>query len=256
MSQSIWTQCGGPSSARAISGRGWRLVESQFVNSTRKLVDSDEEQALLESLLDTVKPQVPPDVARLKLHYLFFTPFRHPPLRNGSRFGVRQERGIFYGSVALATAMSEVAYYRLVFLSGTRAELGLLETPLTAFRFRVKSRAGVELTLEPFAKFEAEISSPTDYAASQALGRELREAGIEAVRFVSARAPDGGVNWALFTPCFAAKSPERDLQEWHCSASVSRVEFRRKNPLALTRELHAFAREDFLVRGKLPSPAV
>ena len=125
MSQSIWTQCAGRFSP--LSGSFRRVVESQVVNSTRKLLDSDAEQAVLEDLLDR-HAKLPVPAGFEDLHYLLYTPFRHPPLRNGSRFGTRQERGILYGSSDLPTAFAEVAYYRLLFLEGTTADLGVHPT--------------------------------------------------------------------------------------------------------------------------------
>jgi len=118
MSSSIWTRCAGDSEIRPLHNSPWRVVEAQHQVSTRKLVDSAEEQALLEDLIDRVKP---PDATGGRLHYLLFTPFRYPPLAHGSRFGGRHERGIWYGSVERRSAFAEVAYYRLLFLEGTQA---------------------------------------------------------------------------------------------------------------------------------------
>ena len=95
MPSSIWTRCAGRSSLRPLSGRAWRVVESQHLFSTRKLVDSDEEQALLEELIEDVKP---PAGAAAGLHYLLFTPFRYPPLRHGSGSAPAPRHGIWYGS--------------------------------------------------------------------------------------------------------------------------------------------------------------
>ena len=81
MSPSIWTQCAGASRIRALKLTAWRAVEAQHQVSTRKLVDSLEEQQLLESLIDAVKPPAPHGA---RFHYLLSTPFRYPPLRHGS----------------------------------------------------------------------------------------------------------------------------------------------------------------------------
>ena len=90
---------------RALGGRFHRVVEAQFRNSTRKLCDSDEEQEVLEKLIDE-RAKAPVPAGFEALHYLLYTPFRHPPLRNGSRFGTRQERGILYGARELPTAFA------------------------------------------------------------------------------------------------------------------------------------------------------
>ena len=124
MSASIWTRCGARANVRRLSGRAWRVVEAQHVTSTRKLVDSLEEQRILEELIEGSKPP-PPDEARERgLHFLLFTPFRYPPLRHGSRFATRTEPSLWYGSTRPRTCLAECAYYRLLFVEGTTAELG------------------------------------------------------------------------------------------------------------------------------------
>jgi RES domain-containing protein len=254
MSPNIWTRCAASFRPRRLELLAYRVVESQHVLSTRKLVDSDEEQALLEELIDRVKPPVPPGPEFRGLHYLLFTPFRHPPLRYGSRFGTRAERGIWYGSKELATSFAEVAYYRLLFLEGSAATLGTLTVELTAYTAAIRTRAGADLTRLPFKEHESAISSKTSYDASQRLGRDMRAARVAGFLFVSARAPARGTNVGLFLPAFASKRPKR-FETWTCSADRSKVELSSKS-IARTRTARlAFAREDFVVGGKLPSPA-
>ena len=72
----------------------WRAVEAQHKIATMVLVDTLDEQALLESLLDQSKPPLPEPLRRL--HWLLFTPFRYPPLPTGSRFRGPAEAGVFY----------------------------------------------------------------------------------------------------------------------------------------------------------------
>lgn len=251
MSRTIWTRCGGTSSLQRLEGHFYRVVESQFRNSTRKLVDSDDEQAVLEQLIDTAKNPVPEGFE--SLHYLLYTPFRHPPLRNGSRFGTRLQRGMLYGARETACALAEVAYYRLVFLEGTAAKLGELETELTAFRFGIRAQRGVDLTAAPFARHEREISSKVDYSPAQQLGAEMREAGVEAFLYVSARAEGRGINLGVFENVFAPRKPS-DERMWRCTASREKVELRLNR--LLEEERHTFLREQFLVAGALPAPAV
>ena len=54
MSPSIWTRCAANSKPRRLKLKACRVVESQYVISTRKLVDTDDEQQLLETLIDKV----------------------------------------------------------------------------------------------------------------------------------------------------------------------------------------------------------
>ena len=253
MSPSIWTQCAGSSRFRRVALEPWRVVESQFITSTRKLVDSDDEQEILEALLDRVKPPLPPDPALARLHFLLYTSFRHPPLRRGSRFGTRMERGIWYGALALETALAEVAYYRLVFLDGTKADLGTVTVELSAFRASVRSSRAVDLTAKPFAAHEAAISSPSSYSESQRLGREMREAGAEVAIYVSARDRDRGKNVALFAPAFTRRNPSA-LSAWSCTATRQRVELSKKDVFRKRR--FAFERAEFEVDGVLPAPAL
>ncbi len=258
MSQSIWTPCGGASNAAALELRPWRVRESQFINSTRKLVDSNAEQHVLEELIDDrAKPKVPSWVEERGLHYLLATPFRHPPLRNGSRFGTRMERGIFYGAIELPTCLAEVAYYRFVFLAGTAADIPRLQTQHSAFQVHVRTERGIDLTRPPFSEHRAVISSPVDYAVPQALGRQMRENGIEAFVFHSARAAkkDGQCVGVMDPGAFAARGPLTGMQSWLCTVDPQKVEFRRKNLADAVFTSFTFPRADFLVEGKLPQPA-
>jgi hypothetical protein len=226
-----------------------RVVESQHQVSTRKLVDTLAEQALLERLIDGVKPPAPDG----RLHYLLSTPFRYPPLRHGSRFGTRHERGIWYGSETPHAAFAEVAYYRFVFLEGTSADLGLVTTALTAFTARVRTAKGVDLLARPFASHRAAIASPTSYAVTQAIGRAMRASGVEAARYPSARLT-GGVNVAVFAPPVFRGVVPRGLETWHSAATRERVEVIRRD--YFTPAQWTFTREQFLVDGRLPAPAV
>jgi hypothetical protein len=245
-------QCEGDSEQRPLRVVAWRVVESQHEVSTRKLVDSAAEQSLLEVLIDTVKP---PLSTGARLHYLLFTPFRYPPLRHGSRFGTRQERGIWYGAEQQRTAFAEVAYYRLLFLAGSHAALAVVTTALTAFTVRMRSARGIDLEAAPFMAHRNAISSPTSYQASQALGRAMREAGVELFRFRSARDAEGGCNVGAFSPAVFHHATPQHFQRWHCTATHTLVDFTRGD-LTGTRETYGFARGEFVVDEVLPSPAV
>lgn len=253
-SPSIWTQCAASFKPRTREGVAWRVVESQHVLSTRKLVDSDDEQVLLETLVDGVKPPLPTGDEFRGLHYLLSSPFRHPPLRHGSRFGRVHERGVWYGSLEIATCFAEVAYYRLLFLDGTAADLGAVTTELTAFTAGVHGRRSVDLTRAPFRTFASALTSKTSYEATQSLGTEMRAAGVDLFLFTSARAPDGGVNVGLFSPAFSPRRPKRS-EPWSCTCDREKVELRSTSLTRTTRSRMAFARAVFEVDGSLPSPS-
>jgi hypothetical protein len=251
MSSSIWTRCAGTSEIRALPDSPWRVVEAQHLLSTRKLVDSAEEQELLEEMIDRVKP---PDITGGRIHYLLSTPFRYPPLAHGSRFGTRRERGIWYGSVERRTAFAEVAYYRLLFLAGSSASLGTVTTALTAFTARIRTARGIDLSAPPFDAHRRAISSPTSYSSSQALGIEMRNAGVEAFRYWSARDVEHGTNVGVFAPSVFGKTKPKSIETWHCSASHDRVELAQSD--YFKRDKFSFPHSQFLVNGVLPAPAL
>ena len=224
-----------------------RVVEAQFRNSTRKLVDSDAEQAVLEELIDRhAKLPVPEGFERL--HYLLYTPFRHPPLQHGSRFGTRAERGILYGAKELPVALAEVAYYRLLFLDGPRDDLGPLAVELTSFSFGLRARKAADLC------DEKSVSSKTSYQASQRRGRELREQGAQCALYLSARSRPPGVCIAVFDDVFDPRHPKGE-RRWSCVATRALVEFRSQELLGRD-ERYGFFRDQFEVAGRLPAPGL
>lgn len=251
MSPDIWTRCGGRRNCRIYEGQPWRVVEAQHLVSTRRLVDSDEELHLLEELIDSVKPPLPADDGIRELHYLLSTPFRHPPLRHGSRFGTRHEPSLWYGAEDLRTCLAEVAYYRFVFLFDAPELRVPLTVELSAFQASVRSAAAVDLTAPPFQAFAPLIASPTSYQASQRLGSAMRADGVEVIRYPSARLP-GGVNVALFTAAAFAHRRPTTPQTWICVADRERIEVSRKD--YFVRESHTFERVAFEVGGRLPLP--
>ncbi|MEO7455624.1 MAG: RES family NAD+ phosphorylase [Gemmatimonadaceae bacterium] len=250
MSSSIWTRCAGDSELRALRLSPWRVVEAQLHVSTRKLVGSAEEQQLLEELIDGVKP---PELTGGRIHYLLFTPFRYPPLHHGSRFGARHDRGIWYGSEHRRTAFAEVAYYRLLFIEGTRAELGAITTALTAFTVRMRTAKGIDLVVAPFDAHRKAIASATRYTASQALGAAMRSAEVEMFRYPSARDPDG-VNVGAFVPSVFGSAKPHGFETWHCTATKDLVELTKGD--YFKRETYTFPRQQFTVSGALPAPAL
>ena len=215
---------------RRLTAKPWRAVEAQHKVVTRKLVDSLEEQFLLEELLDMKKPPYPKTCDK-QLHYLLSTPFRYPPLMYGSRFGTRQQRGIWYGSARIKTALCEVAYYRLLFLKGTDANLGTVYADFTVFRASVRTSRGIDLTREPYVKHKSKLIHSTNYKPTQALGDKMRDATIQAFRYFSARDKDNGVNIAVLDSLAFDEKKPLAFMHWHCVANLEQVEFLNKDIL-------------------------
>jgi hypothetical protein len=243
----------------------WRAVEAQHQISTRRLVDSDEEQRLLEDLIESSKP---PYRSTRRMHYLLATAFRYPPLRHGSRFGTRHQTSLWYGALTLRTVFAEVAYYRLLFIEGTAADLGIVETQLSAFSIPIKTDSGIDLTRDPFDRYLDDLMSPVSYRETQLLGTAMREHGVEAFLYRSARDtvddttrdtvgdaardPARGINIGVFSEKAFASTRPRHLETWHCVADRSGVEVTRRD--YFKRASHAFPRENFLLNGVLPVP--
>ncbi len=252
MSQSIWTECGASSNLRRYQGEAKRVVEAQHITSTRKLVDSDAEQELLEQLIDAQKPPIPANLDRI--HYLLYTPFRYPPLRHGSRFGTRKLQGIWYGAEQIRTVLAEVSYYRLFFLDASAAALAPITVDLTSFEVALRSDRFVDLTDAAFVEYSDVISSPSQYEDAQRLGQEMREAGVELFRYRSARDRFGQANVGLFKPDAFASNVPTGFRTWRCVASKDAVEMSGKDYLSRVR--YRFPRSDFEIDGVLPAPAL
>jgi len=242
--------CAAKKRIQPVSGRLWRLVESQEQVATLGYVDSLEEQALLEELLETVKPSAPSGTEGL--HDLLRAPFRYPPLPWGSRFGRRHEPGILYGGLDLETTLAEAAYYRFVFyLSMEDPPDRILRSEHTLFTARYATERGVRLQAPPCDLHREILAHPEDYRATQALGSALREAGVEAFEYPSARNRPGGLCVGLFRPeALASRNPEQ-RSSWLCEVHVDRVLYKRLDSL----EVKAYPLARFLYRGRLPWPA-
>jgi len=198
--------------------RAWRGVEAQHIVATMRLVDSLEEQELLERLLEKSKPALPKGGAK---HYLLTTPFRYRPAL-GSRFRRPGALGVWYGAETVRTACAEVAYWRWRFLSDSEglAAADLL-TEHTLFCATVDGGA-IDLLSTPWAGQRTRWMHPTDYGATQALADAAAAESVQWIRYESARDP-AGICCAVLD---VAALDELDLagqQTWHCRATREAV---------------------------------
>jgi hypothetical protein len=189
----------------------WRAVEAQHKIATMVLVDTLDEQALLESLLDQSKPPLPEPLKRL--HWLLFTPFRYPPLPSGSRFRGPAEPGVFYGADERRTACAELGYWRWRFLMDSPSLDAIGPIPQTLFRTPVAG-CGIDLRTPPFDTRRVAWTDPADYTDCQALARKAREEGIELIRYVSVRDPQSGACAAVLAHGAFAASQPAETESW------------------------------------------
>ena len=202
-------------SVQSVAMRAWRAVEAQHAVATMRLVDSLDEQEVLERLLESSKPPLP--AAARSQHYLLVTPFRYRP-RHGSRFRRAGSPGIWYGAQEIRTACAESAYWRWRFLvesSGLQNEELLTEH--TVFAAAVHGPA-IDLAAKPWNASRRHWTHPDDYTSPQNLADAARERGVGWLRYESARDP-GGVCCAVFSPDMLSGPDLKSQQTWHCRAT-------------------------------------
>ncbi|AEO49764.1 hypothetical protein F11_16510 [Rhodospirillum rubrum F11] len=208
------------------------MVEAQSRASTMRLVDSLEEQRLLEDLIDEVKPPVPPSCRQF--HYLLSTPFRYGPYPTGSRFRrAGQQDGVFYASESVETAIAELAFYRLLFfVESPGTDLPARPTDHMAFSVPCVADRLIDLTLPPLAQDEAKWVNRLDYTACQDLADIARSARIEAIRYRSVRDPDGGCNLGVLTPAALGATKPQRLETWRLFIRPTGIQVAREFPRA------------------------
>jgi len=211
----MWTPTALASEACRCEGTAWRVVEGQHLVSTRKIVATQSDQALLEDILEGTKPPVPKEAK--SLHYLLYSPFRYgAPYPAGSRFRrAGWSEGVFYASEQVRTALAEYCHCRLRFFTESpNTVLPRQQEHLTVFSVEHRSTRALDLTLPPFAAERETWAHPSDYGATQAFADAAREASIETIRYESVRDLEPGVNLALLSPSvFKLKKP-KTMQTW------------------------------------------
>ena len=249
---------------RPIHGTLYRLVESQEQIATRQLVDTLEEQAVLEEMLDAVKPPYPENMAHL--HYLLKSPFRYPPLKWGSRFGRTFEPSIFYGGCSVDVTLAEYAYYRFIFWHSMQAPppKPIMRSVHTLFSVDYKTQKGVQLQSAPFHQYHDVLRHPSNYSFAQSLGTVMRSQQVEVFEYCSARITQNkeksqnkklnitqGICVGLFTADAFCSNQPKERQQWFCDISADEIIFKAVE----SSELIRLPLAQFLLDGVLPMPA-
>jgi hypothetical protein len=200
------------------------MVESQHIASSMKLVDTLEEQDLLEMLLESSKPMQPDQTKGL--HYLLATPFRYHPKRGGSRFRAMHDPGVFYAAETIRTVGAELGYWRWKFLQDAQYLVRLEPVAHTAFRIDIDATI-VDLQREPFYSNAQVWQHPTDYSQTQQFARTAREADVMGIMYSSVRDVKPAWCLALLTPKgFAKSKPYGADQTWYLAVSQQAVTLR------------------------------
>ena len=201
------------------------MVEAQHRVSTLKVVDTLEEQALLEELIEETKAVIPLECRHL--HYLLATPFRYAAVYpKGSRFRrAGRTAGVYYASEEVDTAVAEMAFYRLLFFAESP------DTPwpqnaaeYTAFAAEFRTSAAIDLTRPPLDRNHVVWTDLIDYSGCQALADSARQAEIAAIRYQSVRDPGHRANLALLS-CIAFSRPKPvERRTWRIRLSAFGVQ--------------------------------
>lgn len=212
----------------------WRGVEAQHVVATLRLVDSVQEQELLERVLDASKPPVPAGTAGQ--HYLLFTPFRYRS-PHASRFRRANDPGAFYGADDPLTVAAELGFWRRRFLMDSEPlRTRELETVHTFFVARFR---GTELDISraPWDAQRKKWRNSGDYSACHELAAEVRSRGLASIRYESARREGHPCN-VVFEPQTLGMPRRQVQQTWACKTTATKVMW------AHDRELFEFAQGD------------
>jgi hypothetical protein len=211
-----WPEAWWAEGVRELARVLWRGVEAQHRVATMKLVDTLDEQAELERLLEASKPPLPRRAR--ELHYLIATPFRYSS-PHPSRFRKPGEPGIWYGAEELPTACAEVACWRWRFLmdsAGLRD--GELITEHTFFQAVARGRA-LDLSAPPWDGQRPAWTDGSDYAACQALAAAARPREVQWIRYWSVRHPPGHCGAVLDAGCLALHEPTH-RPTWVCKVTA------------------------------------
>lgn len=220
MTDAVWSTSWFETGVTNMAMLTWRGVEAQHVVSTMRLVDTAQEQDVLEQLLERSKPPLP--VMTTLKHFLLSTPFRYRP-QHQSRFRRAGSLGVWYGAEKLFAACAEVAYWRHRFVMDS---VPLMQTELltehTFFQAEVKGSA-VDLMSPPWVKARAAWTHGGNYDETQALADAVKEQGIQWICYESVRATGNRCAAVLDVEALEMVSKSAPQQTWHCKATRERV---------------------------------
>ena len=223
MTETLWDPAWIQEHVTNLSMHAFRMVETQHIAATMRLVDSAEEQDWLEQMLEGSKPPLPPEA--VGLHYLLAAPFRYVP-QTGSRFRAVNTPGIWYGADDRYCACAEIAYWRQRFLLDS---VGLMKQHLSTehsmYQAVVHGQA-IDLLSAPWSQAQVHWQHHSDYTETQQLGKMVRNSGDVAwMRYGSVRA-SGHICAAVLDPrSLNMVSADGQFEQWHCHTTYDKVTF-------------------------------
>ncbi len=231
--------------------RFYRVVESQESAATMQIVDTLEEQSLLEDIIESSKPPIPHLADKPKRHYLLSTPFRYPPLKYGSRYGRQYESSIFYASHNVKSALYESAFYSFYFMSRSEKPFeGVITNKKSSFAANISTKNYVNLCLIEDPELQRALKHKSNYTYPQKVGAYMRDEGVDAFSYYSAR-EGGGKHIGVFYLDTIIGLPEEERQ-WQIKQSPEHLVYYCPADTSLNME---FSIDTFYVDGKLPHPS-
>jgi hypothetical protein len=157
---------------------------------------------------------------------------------------------LFYGSRSRFGCLLEGAYYELVFQDGPERPFPRSTAMRKAiFHVQVRTARGLKLQDHGSKELQAWLRDPVDSRFCQGIGRQMREAGIEAFEYHSARSVEDVVQVGVISCCVFTSTPF-DQVEAQLEANNKEVSIRCLDD----NTVHHFRRQQFEVNGELPQP--
>ena len=233
MSSRTWTPRAVASEAAPLRFDLWRAVEAQHVVSTMALVDTLDEQHVLERMLDDGKPPVPDGAGALALPAVHAVSLSAAAGRLALSRAERPRRVLWRRRGAHRLRRARL----LALAASARRRRRCTAMPAQAADgvSRQARDDAVDLRAAPFVRDRAAWTAPDDYAACQRFGVAAREAGVGAIRYESVRDPQHGGCCAVLTPERVRAPAPLEQQTWMLSVSRERVVWQRTHVLRARR---------------------
>ena len=159
---------------------------------------------------------------------------------------------MFYGSHSRFGCLLEGACCELIFQNGPeRAFPRSAAIRKTLFHVELRTSRGLRLQEHGSQRLQARLRDPVNSHFCQGIGRQMREAGIEAFEYHSARSIEDVVQVGAISCCIFTSTPF-DQVEVLVEANRCEVAIRCLDD----NTVHHFQRQQFEVNDELPQPTI
>jgi len=157
---------------------------------------------------------------------------------------------MFYGSRSRFGCLLEGAYYELVFQNGPEEPFPRSSAMRkTLFHVQVSTAGGLKLQEQGNRGLQAKLRDPVDSHFCQGIGQQMRDVGIKAFEYHSARSIEDVIQVGAISCCVFTSTPF-DQVEVLLEANANEIAIRCLDD----NTVRHFRREQFEVNGELPQP--